>query len=282
MLRRAILSCLAQDAAIEVIVVANGPRVCANTLADAQELGVKLLHLPVGNVSLARYAGVKAAEGDFFCFLDDDDELLPRSISARLNAFDPEFDIVVSNGIDRTPDGHLAPSTPASVIEKIDQDLIGSFLAHNWFASAAALFRTRTVPRDSFNIEAQHFEWTILFFDLALGGYRFRYIDFPGFLRYEDNPASASKTIQYALAHPEAIRSIIRKHCNSGLEANHREQLHAKLLRAYNTTAQILLAQQDISSAWLAHLNCVRLGGWKYLSFTRHLLVRSACRNVRP
>lgn len=282
MLRRAILSCLAQGNGVEVLVVANGPRVCDTALKTVEQLGARLLRQSVGNVSLARYAGVQAASGDFFCFLDDDDELLPGSVEARLGAFTADIDIVVSNGLDRTQGGTDTQATPPAIANAIAGDLIGSFLTHNWFASAAPLFRSKTISTSLFNIEDRYFEWTILFFSLALGGFKFRHIDFLGFVRYQDNPTSASKTNSYALAHPTVIASIIDRHSTTGLTTRHRKQLVDKLIRAYNTTAQLFIAQNNLREAWLAHLHCIRLGGWRYLPFTRHLLVQSVKRKTGP
>ena len=85
---RAVSSALAQTYGdIEVIVVVDGPdQGTAEALERVNDPRLKIVQLPesVGG-SDARNAGVKAADGAWVAFLDDDDEWLPEKIQKQLS-----------------------------------------------------------------------------------------------------------------------------------------------------------------------------------------------------
>ncbi len=90
-LSRAIESCLEQDHTdLEVIVIDDRSRDASLGLALSWSLRddrVRVIELDEnGGLGKARNAGVAQATGEYLCFLDSDDYLLPRSISARLDA----------------------------------------------------------------------------------------------------------------------------------------------------------------------------------------------------
>ena len=91
-LGRAIESCLAQDHEdLEVIVVDDHSRDSSLGLAVSFALRdgrVRVVEAAEnGGLGRARNIGLAHAQGDFVCFLDADDYLLPGSLSSRLDAF---------------------------------------------------------------------------------------------------------------------------------------------------------------------------------------------------
>lgn len=274
MLLRAITSCQMQGAGVEIILVANGAAVDLVLLETAAKLGVKVIRQAEGNVSLARYAGYSAAAGRFVCFLDDDDELMPGSVAGRLSAFSDGVDVVVSNGFDRHVSGQDSVYVPPEVVKLIDHDLVGSFLRHNWFASCAPMFRRAAVTEDVFKIHFQYFELTYLFLDLNARGLGFRFVDLKGYRRYLDNPHSASKTPEFAAAQTTMLALMLEKFGHQGLTAAHRETLRKRLATAENALSNAYLSAGNVRQAWLSHLRCLKQGGWRFLPYTRKLLLR--------
>lgn len=98
-LRRAVDSVLGQlHENWELLIVDDGSGddslAIARSYADPR---IKVFTQESRGVSAARNAGLKEMRGDFFCFLDADDQLPPRSISARLQCFDRD-DVAFADG----------------------------------------------------------------------------------------------------------------------------------------------------------------------------------------
>lgn len=270
-LARAIASVLGQQGAhIELLVVVNGNRVDASLLAMLKNNPrLRILELAEGNVSAARYQGLLQAGGAYFCFLDDDDELLPASIGSRLAVFrqHPDTDVVSGNGVEQMG-GTEHPLVPMAA-ERISADPAGTFLASNWFASPAPLFRAAGVDRRAFDIRHKYFEWSYLFFLLLSRGTRFRFTDALTYRLYKDTAGSASKSGAYALASAEFLREVLCLPLTPAV----RKGVRHKYLSALNTLANYHLSQRQRLPAWKAHLRCLASGGLHYLLFTRHLIL---------
>jgi len=83
-LAEAIASALAQDyQPIEVIIVDDGSTDGTAGIARSFE-GVRYIHQPNQGPARARNAGMAAALGDFIAFLDADDVMLPRKLTAQV------------------------------------------------------------------------------------------------------------------------------------------------------------------------------------------------------
>ncbi len=99
LLRRAIDGVLSQAGVyLELIVVVNGT--CFDqTLYSALRTDERfqVLYLPEGNVSAARSAGLRAAQGEFYGFLDDDDEYLPGALFTRVTEMRRDSTIVAGS-----------------------------------------------------------------------------------------------------------------------------------------------------------------------------------------
>jgi glycosyltransferase involved in cell wall biosynthesis len=113
LLWKAVMSALAQTySPIEVIVVIDGEdRPSEETLASINDARLRVIPLAVNmGGSEARNIGVRAAEGTWIAFLDDDDEWLPKKIDLQMeaaNASRSAFPIISTRLIVRTPERDL-------------------------------------------------------------------------------------------------------------------------------------------------------------------------------
>lgn len=258
-----------QGVQLEILLVCNGNKQDEDLMnALKSTYSLKIVRLEEGNVSKARYEGLRNSNGEYFCFLDDDDEFLEGSLSRRLEIFqsNPKYDVVVTNGLLHTSDGdeQLVSETIAS---KINSNPSLTFLEQNWFASPASMFKRSTVRLDVFNFQFKYFEWTYLFFSLISLKRSFIFDNTQTYRKYEDHPLSVSKTIEYNLAYPDFLQTLKQLNLNEAVKAS----IHTKYI-ALNSKSNILRQQHKYFEAWKAHLLCLANGGFKYIPYTRHLL----------
>jgi glycosyltransferase involved in cell wall biosynthesis len=267
LIHRAINSVLKQDGAeFEVTLVVNGSRVDESLLNRLSVSPIKIIRLAEGNVSKARYAGLVAARGEFFCFLDDDDEYLPGALAHRLTLFVEGVDCVVTNGWERTHEDRRL--VPMEVSRLADHSPAQAFLLHNWFSSPGSMFRRESLDISLFDIRHRYFEWTLLFYLLISTGRRIRYDDALTYRKWEDNPMSASRTVDYKMANADLLCEVLALPLEDDVLAG----VRLKYQTALNAQSQMHLEHRQRLSAWLSHLACIKAGGWRYLSFTRKLL----------
>lgn len=273
LLMRAIESVATQSGvSLEILVVINGDKYDTD-LATRLEHDVRLrvIRLNAANVSVARYEGVLQATGDFFCFLDDDDEYLPEGLARRIEILGREklIDIVVTNGYEHFA-GNDAPLVERGIAEEIMRNPGVSFFQGNWFASPAALFRAKDVDPELFNFSYRYFEWTYLFFRLLSVGKRFYYDEEITYRVYKDNLLSVSKSIEYAIAYPGFLLSLAQLPVAPDI----RQLIRKRYVTALNARSAVELKQGLWIQAWKTHIKCLLNGGWQYLPYIRHLLIR--------
>ena len=272
LLHRAVESiCTQCDVSLEVLIVVNGARYDQKLItALERDVRLRVIRLEEANVSAARYKGVQQATGDFFCFLDDDDEFLPHALSHRANIFRQydSVDVVVTNGFEHSAGLDTPLVTPGSASE-ISESPGKSFLRSNWFASPAALFRAKSIDPELFNFTYKYFEWTYLFFLLLSREKRFYYDEAFSYRKYEDNPLSVSKSIEYSMAYPEFLLSLAELH----LEPSINRAIREKYLTALNSRSVLEMQQGSWGRAWRSHMKCLLSGGWRYLPYTRKLVI---------
>ena len=268
---RAIKSVLCQELVkIELIIVVNGKKydkVLFDSLINNAELSV--FYLEEGNVSLARKEGVKHISGEYFGFLDDDDEFLPKALFSRVKAMeqDAEIDVVVTNGffykdID-------IPLVDDDLKSKIYEDPASSFFECNWFASPASLFRVKTIEPYLFDFEFKYFEWTYLFFLLIMYNKNIKYVHTETYRVHENNSSSASKSIEYKIAYSGFLKEL--KKLN--LSKNIKNKIRQKYIVSLNTLANHFLENNNKKEALISHFKCLINGGWRYLPYTRKLFL---------
>lgn len=275
LLHRAVESiCTHSEVSLEVLIVVNGTRYDQQLITVLeQDARLRVIRLEQANVSAARYEGLRQATGDFFCFLDDDDEFLPHALSHRLNIFRQydSVDVVVTNGFEHRAGSDIPLVTPGSAIE-ISENPGKSFLRSNWFASPAALFRAKSIDPELFNFSYKYFEWTYLFFSLLSKGKRFCYDEAFSYRKYEDNPLSVSKSMEYSMAYPDFLLSLAELR----LEPDINRAIHEKYLTALNSRSVLEMQQGSWGRAWRSHIKCLLSGGWRYLPYTRKLVINKS------
>jgi glycosyltransferase involved in cell wall biosynthesis len=147
LLKRAIESALAQTLKdIEVLVVINGPD--NQTRADLKPIQDDRLHvlqIPESGASLARQAGVNAANSDWIAFLDDDDSWMPEKLALQWQMAQTStaaWPIVTAKLIARTPKGDFVrPRRYPRENEPIAEYLLG----RNSFFQGEGLIQTSTI-----------------------------------------------------------------------------------------------------------------------------------------
>ena len=256
---------------IQVIVVVNGEKYDLEAIkALNNDSRLTIIMLPVGNVSLARYEGLMRSAGEFFCFLDDDDELLPDGLTLRANFLknNNAVDVVVSNGF-VSNGGEDIPLVASDKAEQINANKEKAFLEQNWFASCAPLFRASSINPEIFKINLKHFEWTYIFFLLVSLNINLHFIGTVGYRKYEDNQDSVSKSSEYFMAYPGFLLKLF----NLNISLNVKKIIRKKYLTALNGLAKHELSLGLLRRAWGTHFKCVARGGWGFLPFTRHLVM---------
>jgi hypothetical protein len=259
----------AQDQAgvlVRILVIVNGHRVDPDLVGRVRgEPGVEIHCVAEPSAPGAVAFGRKCVETEFFGALDDDDVYLTGTLRTRVDILKTQpADVVVSDGYDA-----LGRLTIGPRMDEIRRNPGLALLKHNWFASCAPLFRTRTVTLPFFENRRNYLEWTLLAFRLLEARRTFTFLEEPGY-RLFDTPGSASKLrtrsvidakvwvteSMWRLAGGADVRALARKHF--------RESLH--------DAADYCLGIGEWRLAWRYHVRSLTLGGWRYLPFTRHLL----------
>ena len=256
----------------EVVVVVNGIK-CSETVLDSLRRieKLKLVCVEEGNVSVARYQGLLESSGEVFCFLDDDDLLLPNSLGVRYQLLcdNPDVDVVVTNGYEQVG-GQQYLFVDSLTEDEIRLDPLGSFCKQNWFASPAPMFRRSSLDDRFFKSKRQFFEWSYLFFDLVVSECSILYRDDVTYIKIEDNPYSISKTEAYLYAYLDFLSEIIK----FDLSKEIKKTVLKKYVITLNERAAYCLERNSLYEAWENHLKCLRYGGWQYLLFTRKLIAK--------
>lgn len=271
LLLRAISSIREQEGVlVEVLLICNGNRQDGQLMAYLERQDeLRILRMQEGNVSKARYLGVCNVSSEFFCFLDDDDEFLPGCLQQRLRVMthDLDCDVVVTNGFFHVLGTDL-PIVSSDMALMINSDVCGTFLQQNWFASPASMFRTQRMKAELFDFAYRYFEWTYLFFLLVSLKKKLVFDNVITYRKYEDNPLSVSKSIEYALAYPDFLIEVQRLKLPKDLKG----AIQRKYVNALNSQSNIYRGRGQWINAWKSHLACLAHGGWQYLSYTRRLL----------
>ena len=134
---------------IEVIVVNDGSKddtpILLNNISK-RDKRVKVIHKENGGLSSARNRGILEASGDYICFLDSDDVILPNKIVRQVEYLEshPECDLIYSDhyvGDDKLHPISLDAKNPPSI--PFDELLI----YRNWFAPLSPLLRNSLVQK---------------------------------------------------------------------------------------------------------------------------------------
>lgn len=225
---------------VEVIVVNDGSP--DDTDEVVQPYLDRIIYVKQENkgLSAARNVGFRISRGEYICFLDADDILLPDKFERQLTVFnrDADLGVVISGFIFVEEDGQ----TPVQRIEKHWRaDGLTRLLKHEVFPPHAALIR-RTVLDDSslFPEEIDTYEsqedWQ-LWLELALDGVQFSSVPEPTCLyRIRSDSIRANP-----LKHLDGARRVVRWLCR--YPKAHPYQAEIELLGA-------IVEMERVAAAW--------------------------------
>lgn len=134
---------------MEIIAVDDGSKDNTREILDqhaGEDRRVRIVAQPNRGLPAARNAGLRVAGGEYVCFLDADDVLLPDKVEKQLAFLDrnPDCDLVYSDyliGDTRLdPVGLIAVRIPPG-------DTLDAFACRNWFAPMVPLLRRSLVER---------------------------------------------------------------------------------------------------------------------------------------
>lgn len=255
------------EAVHEIIVVANGPHVTADSVASIASMPmVRVIRVETGSYPLARQTGFDAVRSQYACNIDDDDEFVPGALQARLDFMrtHPDVDALITNGF---LGDSLEPLIDEELLQHAERDPLGASLRGNWLANCGGTFRTATVPAEFFDPEFRYYEWTLTAIRLALAS-RLAFMSDRHF-RYRDTAGSLSKSTSYLLAEPEVWEHADR--LTRGTPDHRRVQ--RRLGSAYHSVADLHWRLGNRRAAWSAHLRSLRLpGGARFVTYPRHWL----------
>jgi len=227
---------------------------------------LQLVRLREADLPSAIHKGRVAVKTDYFSFLDDDDAYLPDALASRIEALETAgADFAVSNGLDASGKAYI------SDIRAVETDPLKALIRSNWLASCGGLYRSATISADFFANLTKYLEWTTLAFRLIMAGKKLCFVNHPGFL-ISDTEGSASK--QRSM---EAMLSAIAvfEDMFTRVPPNNRSSLAGKGAAVYHSTSHYCLQSGDLGQAWRMHVSSIRMGGWRYLAYTRHLLFQT-------
>ncbi|MGF1606320.1 MAG: glycosyltransferase family A protein [Rhodothalassiaceae bacterium] len=267
-LDRAIASILGQVGVQAVpLLVVNGNRFDADLVARlAARPDLRLIQIAQPGVSHARLVGRRHVEAPLFSFLDDDDELLPEAMQIRLDGMaDPRVDAVATNGWRETRTGR---QPHFQNLAQLPEDPALALLKNQWLASAGGLYRSASITEADLRDLPDYLEITKFAFHLALTKTVAR-IDQPTFIKYEISDDQVSISRRYREAVPQVLRDMMAMTDRADLRTLLRRR-HAAALHACSRGAR---KDGQMGAAWRYHLQSLRAGGWRYLSYSRHLLM---------
>jgi glycosyltransferase involved in cell wall biosynthesis len=272
---RAIESVTSQEGVHGIpLVVVNG-RLAQAELREslARRRNMRVLSLDEPGLPLALKTGRAAVDTPYFAVLDDDDELLPGALATRLRALDdtPEADVVVTNGYCH---GFGRRNLDIEDFGAIRADPLRALIRRNWLRPCAGLFRTDAVPLEFFAQLPAYREWTYLGLRLALEC-KIRFVGDVTYVYHTDSPGALSRSKAYCLAGPRAMAQMLELN----LPRDVRRLLRAHLMAGRHSASDWERRDGNYAAAWWWHLKSLcRPAGWRYLSYTRHLLPGSTRR----
>lgn len=254
---------------IELIVVANGHQCAHHVIKEIQnDHRVRFFHQPDMNVNSARLFGREQVSGEYFCFIDDDDDFIPDSLQHLVSELQNEqtLDIAVGNGY-RNKGGF--DEINIENISARNNDLLGSLVAFggNWLPSCAGVFRTRTVKSEIFAEYPTYCEWTYFAFKLTIT-HKVKLFDVLTF-RINDSSVSLSKGMEYNLGEYDSLKKIM----SLPLPGDIVSAIKDKMSEQEHTLSEDYLRIGRLNESLKYHLlSMTRWHGLKYVPYTRKII----------
>ena len=268
-LRRAIKSVESQcEVDTRVHLIVNGKVYSYEALDQLRSNSVEVYFENRPSLPGAIFAGRRTVSTPFFCFLDDDDELLPNSIASRVLPMlqDQTIDLVVGNGLSRTPNG--ASRIVFEDMNLFRSDPFSSVFRRNWLASCGAVYRTATVSEDIFFDLPSYYEWTLVACRILVRGLRPSFLDSSTFV-INETEGSLSRSSKYIESSPIACEEILAL----ALPRRIKQHAIAKYCDVYHSLCGHHLSQGRMLEAFSAHVRSLRYrhGFVRYLLYSRRI-----------
>jgi glycosyltransferase involved in cell wall biosynthesis len=273
-LKHAIESVLAQEstADITLCVIVNGNRFSPDLVSalNARE-DIDVIQLEIGSYPATLAHARHVVSTEYFCFVDDDDELTPGSIEQRILPFmeDENVDVVVGNGL-RSPGERVM--LDADKIERANQRPLNALFEKggNWLASCSGLFKTASIPEHYFDDYAVYAEWSYLAVKLSCFN-NVKVVSHPCYI-INLSETSLSQSTDYVLAQYAYLFKLDAFNLPPSIQAS----IAIKKTDMEHEIAGCFQANKQYSQAWGYHLRSLRtlFGLKKYLLFTRHMIFK--------
>lgn len=273
-LERAIESVLSQEGCtFKLHLIINGNRFDNAFRAQLeQDPRFTCFYREEGHLPKALAYAREVIDTDYFCFLDDDDELLPNSLSYRLNGFDNSLDVVVGNGV------RCDTQTKEEIIshpnfDDYRQDALLALFGKSgtWLSSCAGLFRTSAIPTEYFANYIKYAEWSYLAFKVALN-HQVGFVNKPCH-RVNIQPGSLSSHSAYL----EGQMALLQALKSMQLPPRVIPLFKDKLIDTCHVLSVHYLKEGKIYKSWKAHF--ASMTTWKgfcqYVLYTRHVILGS-------
>ncbi|MEP7209471.1 MAG: glycosyltransferase family A protein [Alphaproteobacteria bacterium] len=153
------------DLSFEILVGDNGSS--AETHLVTAEFGATYIKVAEQGASAARNAGLRAATGEFICFLDDDDVWLPGHIRPQLALLDarPEVEAVIgcviSTDKDLAPRGEAEPATSPGERDELLRKMLAGWFPQIGTTVARASVRDAIGEFDLALLGGQDLDWLL-------------------------------------------------------------------------------------------------------------------------
>jgi hypothetical protein len=139
-----------------------------------------------------------------------------------------------------------------------------------WLHPCAGLYRTQRVGREFFEGMPAYLEWTFMAMRLALSR-EIRFVNEPTFVYNADTAGSLSKSKNYIVQQPHAIKRLMELEPPPHLV----RLLKEKYAAALHDASAVELFDGNRAAAWRLHLKSLWHGGlMRYGLYTRHLFFR--------
>jgi len=213
--------------------------------------------------------GRSLVQTEFFAYLDDDDEFLPGALRTRVAPLldDASVDFVATNGYLELGGVETIAYAPSA---RIEQEPLEELLRANWMQPCGNLFRSASVTLDDFDGTTRYYEWTLLAFKLSQK-LKLRFLDVPTY-RKHDTPDSLYKSAGVV----EGAVTVLDMLGSMNTKASLRGTLARLRGAALHSISDFHRAEGNYGKAWKYHVeSLVHPRGWRYLPYTRHLLLPS-------
>ncbi|QDL36585.1 glycosyltransferase family A protein [Rhodoferax sediminis] len=253
---------------IKIIAVVNGNRFDVGTcdwLKTQSDILVEYLEKPSAPEAVLR--GRELITTEFFSTLDDDDEYLEEATDWKIQLMNSNqaYDLVVTNGYKHMNGTDIIFY---SDLTKVSAHPLRCLMSFNWLHNCNALYRTASIETSYFKDSHPYAEWTWLAFKLAMKNKKIGVLNKPTF-RYNDTPTSLSKSSSYR----NSYLPLFEKMLNQKPPSDIAQLIRRKRGRAWHDASHASLEDGNRLEALKYHWRSLMApGGYRYLSYTRHLL----------